>query len=170
MRMLVIKQESDLQSLKARLLDTKLSSDKADAAMQSLQALNPHLDMKKLTPGAILLIPDEPGFKAEATSAVAGEPIDELQQLVRSGVDSATAKLEHGNEARAAQRVELTAALKTAAVKRAIDSDPQLKQQAEDAAKASKADEEQSAKALQTLQAAGKGMQAELAKLAKLLG
>ena len=168
MRMRVIK-DDNLQSLKDTLLDAKLSSDEADAAMQSLQALNPHLDMKKLTPGAILLIPDEPGFKAEAASAVAGDPIDELQQLVRSALDSAAAKLKQGNEARAAQRLEVTAAFKTTAVKRVIESDPDLKQQAEDAAKASKADEEQSLKALQTLQSAGKDMQAELAALAKLL-
>ena len=67
MRILVIKQDTDLQALSGRLLSAKLSGDQADSALEALQHLNPHADLKKLRIGTVLLVPEAPGFKASAT-------------------------------------------------------------------------------------------------------
>jgi hypothetical protein len=168
--MIVIKQDSDLQALSARLLTAQAAGEKTDSALRSLQALNPHVDLKKVAAGTVLLVPDAPGFNAAASDPVPGSALDEFQQFVRTGLDAAAATLKAGNGHREAQRADVAAVLKTAAVQRIITTDPDLKQQLDEATKATKQDQEQEAKAEQALAAAVKGAQAELATIAKLLG
>ena len=170
MRMIVIKQDSDLQALSARLLTAPAAGEKTDSALRSLQALNPHVDLKKVAAGTVLLVPDAPGFNAAASDPVPGSALDEFQQFVRTGLDAAAATLKAGNAHREAQRADVAAVLKTAAVQRIITTDPDLKQQLDEATKATKQDQEQEAKAEQALAAAVKGAQAELAAIAKLMG
>lgn len=170
MRMLVIKQETDLQALSTRLLSARLSSGKAESAIESLRALNPHLDLQKLAAGTVLLVPDTPSFKASASSSVAADVFDGFEQLVRSGLDAAAAKLKAGNEARAAQHADVAAVLKTSTVKRVIESDAELKQQLEAETKTFKEDQQRAAEAEQMLQDATKGARIDLAFLSKLLG
>ena len=164
MRMLVISQDTDLDTLRTKLLTGRIAGAKAESALQSLQDLNPHADLKKLAPGTVLLVPETASFKSSASRSVAGGAFDEFQQLVRSDLASAAGKLKPANEARAADNAE------GAAVKRLIDADPELKQQLEEAVKAFKTDQEEGAKAEQTLEGATKGALAELATLNKLLG
>jgi hypothetical protein len=168
--MLVITQDTDLDTLRTKLLSGRIAGAKAESALQSLQDLNPHADLKKLAPGTVLLVPETASFKSSASRSVGGGVLDEFQQLVRSDFASAAGKLKAANEARAADNAEVSAVLRIAAVKRIIDADPELKQQLDDAVKAFKTDQEEGAKAEQTLEAATKGALAELATLSKLLG
>ncbi len=170
MRILVIKQDTDLQALSGRLLSAKLSGDQADSALEALQHLNPHADLKKLRIGTVLLVPEAPGFKASATDAVADETFVGFQRLVRGALSSAADNLKAGNAERASERDEFAAVVKRAAVKRMIDSDAELKQQVADAAKAHKDEEQQAEQAEQNLATASKAALAKLTELGKLLG
>jgi len=169
-RTLVVKKSSDLQALGNELLVSGLAAGRSKSALESLQALNPHVDFKRLAPGTVLLVPDAPDFKPSASKSIAGEGLGDLQDLVRNGLEAAGVRLETGRGLRAARRTEMTAVLKTAALKRAIQTDPLLGKQLEGAAKAARAEEQEDADAGKTLEAAMKGVQAELASLAKLLG
>lgn len=170
MRILSIEKETDLQALRSELLSTRLAAGKAESALASLQALNPHVDLNKLAAGTVLLVPDTPSFKASASSSVAADVFDGFEQLVRSGLDAAAAKLKAGNEARAAQHADVAAVLKTSTVKRVIESDAELKQQLEAETKTFKEDQQRAAEAEQMLQDATKGARMDLAFLSKLLG
>jgi hypothetical protein len=170
MRMIVIKQETDLQGLSSKLLSARLTSDKAHSALQSLQALNPHVDLKKVASGTVLLVPDAPGFKVSASDSVPGNALADFQQLVENNLDAAAARLKAGNAERDARRADVAAVLKVPAVQRLIETDPDFKQQLEDATRAAKQDQQREAQAGQTLDAAAKGALTELAAVAKLLG
>ena len=66
MRFLVIKQDTSLQALTAQLVK---DGDHAPAALDRLRALNPHLDLQRVGKGAVLLLPDSPGYKDEGDKA-----------------------------------------------------------------------------------------------------
>jgi hypothetical protein len=170
-RLFVVGRDADFQTVTGKLLTSRASTGpQADSALAALQALNPHVDLKKLRAGTVLLVPDSPSFKASATDPVAGEALDGFAQLVKNGFAAAAADLKTGNETRNAQRNDVAAAIKSAAVKRLIDADPDLRQQVDEALKAAKDDQVQAAQAEQQVDAATKGALTELASLAKLLG
>lgn len=170
MRILVIRQDTNLQDLVGRLINGRRSTDGIDSALDSLQALNPHADLRNLRAGTVLLVPDTPSFKVSATDPVHQEALNEFLKLVRTGLSGATEKMKAGNAARAAERAEVTAVLKTAGLKRILESDDDLKQQVADVVMAFKEDQQQADEAELALTAAGKGALSALAALDKLLG
>jgi hypothetical protein len=89
---------------------------------------------------------------------------------VRQALDGAAKDLKAANATRAAERDDVTAALKVAAVARLIGDDAELKQQAADAVNAFKADQQQADQAEQALAAASKAALAKLAEVSKLVG
>jgi hypothetical protein len=161
---------SDLASLARKLVDARFSGNQADSALQLLQAINPHVDLNKLAVGTVLLVPDAPAFKASASTPLASDALGSVQELVRTGLAAAAARLTAANAALAANRAAVAAVQKTRGFKRAIDADPQLKEQLDGAAKAFKDDEHQAAEAEQALDTMSKRALAELAALGKLLG
>jgi hypothetical protein len=168
--MLVTDQEKDLTALKSRLLSGRLGDARAASAMRALEDLNPHVDFRKLAAGTVLLVPDSPDFKRSASDSAAGDVVNDLQQLVRSGLEAAAAKLEEGNKERAAERAELTTVLARPAVKRALEADPEIKARLGEVAKRFKEEQRQAIEAERALEAATKGAMAELASLTRMLG
>ena len=167
MRTLVIKKNTDLAGVSSELLASGLSAGVARSALETLQALNPHVDLNKLATGAVLVVPDQPQYKAAASKSIGGGRLDDFEKLVESALDATSARLKQGEERRNAERAELATALKSAAVKRAVGADPQLAKAVEHAAQRAKQDDKDADKAMQVL---AKGVHAELTALAKLFG
>jgi hypothetical protein len=163
MRMIVIQQATDLPSLATRLLGASASG------LQQLQRLNPHVDAKRLQPGMVLLVPDVPGLKRDQSSSVSGHVVDAFRAQLGAALDAASASVRAGHEALARERQEVTAALKTAAVKRLVESDPDLAPQIEAATRVFKDDQQRAKEADKQMQQLQDGALAELDKLAKLL-
>ncbi len=170
MRMLVIKQDTDVAALSGRLLSARLNADQADAALASLQTLNPHVDLKNLRSGTVLVVPDAPSFKVSATDSFLGEVLDPLERVMKSALDDAAVKLKAGHDTRSAERAEVAKALRTTAFKRVVETDPELKQQVASAGEALKKEQAEAEQAEQAVAAAGKAALAALAALGKLLG
>ena len=116
------------------------------------------------------MVPDSPSFKASASDSVPGNALSDFQELVQTGLEAAAARLKAGNTERDARRADVAAVLKIAAVQRIIATDPDFKQQLDDATKAAKQDQQREAQAAQILDTATKGALAELDAVAKLLG
>jgi hypothetical protein len=170
-RVLVIKQETDLQTLSGTLLGAKVSDAQARTAIDAFRTLNPHVaDVKSIKPGTVVLVPDSPQFKDSASQPAAGDAIDDFAKLVKTGLADAAGRMRAANTARAEERAEVANVAKLAAFKKAIDADPELKAQVADAAKAAKAAQQEAAQAEKTLDAMQKDAATELAALAKLLG
>jgi len=168
MRVITIEEKADSKSLSARLLKANLSTIQSEKALAALQALNPHVDITKVPAGTVLLVPDLPSFKVSASDSVLGDALGEFQQIVRTALEQAAANLKASTAARAAERADVAAVLESAALKRVIKSDSELKQQVADASKALK-EEEQAGQAEETLARASKAALAKIAELRKHL-
>lgn len=141
----------------------------ADApALQRLQALNPHVDLANLKAGSVLLVPDSAEFSAGDGDPVAGEAFDGFAGDATAGLKRSAEAVRAGIAQRDDARRQVQAAFKSAAVKRVLDADPVLRQQADSADARFKAEQKEGADALDALAAMNDALSAELAKLAKL--
>ncbi|HEY4266366.1 MAG TPA: hypothetical protein VGM72_13695 [Micropepsaceae bacterium] len=170
MRTLVITKASSSQSILSRVVAGKATAAQTESALQQLQALNPHLDINNMKAGTVILIPDAPNFNATEGDPVGSGTFDDFQQLVRSGLSDASQRLRAGDAARAADRSDINALLKSAAFKKVLDADAALKQQLTDATKTYKDEQTQEDQDEAAVAAAAKLIIAELADLAKTLG
>ena len=106
----------------------------AAPALQRIKDLNPHVqDLAQLKPGTVLLLPDLPDFEPGAGDPVAGEAFDGFAADVSNGLKASGTRLRAGMARRDADRKDVVAVLKSAAVKRVLDADPALRKQADEA-------------------------------------
>jgi hypothetical protein len=166
MRIVVIKERSDLKGVAE-----KLWGDKAKpAAVERLRALNPHLDVRRIEPGTVVFVPQIPGGRDDpAAASVEGEAFGALRDQILEAIDATAARVRSGHESLAAQRQDVTAVFKLAAVRKAMDQDPELKPQIDAAADVFKQDQVQARAAEEAMKAIKQQATAELAELAKLL-
>ncbi len=146
MRMFVLKQGQSLQTVASQLGGA--------ASMGRLKAMNPHLDLNRLEPGTVLLVPDG----IDGADSVAGAVFDGLAADLKEGLKAATARVQHTRVKNELLQKDIAAILKTAAFKRVLEGDAELKKQTE-AAKTR----------LQGHQATGKRSEESLAALDKLV-
>jgi vacuolar-type H+-ATPase subunit I/STV1 len=157
MRMFILKQGQDLQTLSSRL--------GGSASISRLKALNPHLDLDRLEPGTVLLVPDG----IDDADSVAGAVFDGLAGDVKEGLKAATARV-RGTQAKSeALRKDVSAILKSAAFKRAVESDADLKKQTDAADARFKADQAKGKQTEESLSALEQLVNEELAVLGKLV-
>ena len=166
MRMIVIKHDTDLQGLATQLL---ANVGGKDAAFHDLQRLNPHVDFKHIEPGTVLLVPDQPGLKNDATTSIAGASFDEFRGQAGAALEATVTRVRQGYEVLIAQGRDVSAVLKTAAVKRLVESNTDVKPLVDAAAQVFKEDQQQAKEAEKTLKALQEGSLAELGALAKML-
>ena len=166
MRMIVIDQATDLQALAARLFG---ASGPADNAIDKLTHLNPHVDFKKIAAGTVLLIPEEAGLQAGQTASVAGDAFGVLREQMLASLDAASSRVRDGHDARLAEQKDVAAALSSAAMKRAIEIDSDLKPQVDAALQTFKDDQQQARLANETLKTFQQA-RAELDRIARMLG
>ncbi|MFM0053337.1 hypothetical protein [Caballeronia grimmiae] len=168
MRVIVIKQASDLKTLATRLIGKK--SD--DSALGRVKALNPHVNFDRIEPGTVLLLPDEPGLKAgdKDTRSVTGDALDSFAKDTASGLEAAAKRAAAAADALAADRAAVSGVSKVAAVKRLIEGDPVLKKQLEDAGAASNYEQKEMKGAIARIETMQNLVSEELAALRQLLG
>lgn len=104
----------------------------ASSTPNLVKALNPHLNFDRPLPaGSVLLIPDAADVKAGAGAPVGSEALDALLSDIDAGLTAARRRVRAGVAQREADHAAIASALKPAASKRVIDSDPLLKTQLE---------------------------------------
>jgi hypothetical protein len=170
MRMLVIDEETDLRTLRTRLVDGRVAEDRAEAALRNLQALNPHVDLARLPAGTVLLVPESNEFKPSASDSPGESSRDELRDIVRSGFQELSARLKSGNEGQNAEAEATTAIAKSRSVKKILEADPELDEQVRAALVRFKEERSEAEEAERALETMIEGTLAELASLEKLVG
>jgi hypothetical protein len=157
MRMFVVKQGQDLQTLSSRLGGA--------VAINRLKLLNPHLDLERLEPGTVLLVPEG----IDGADSVAGAVFDGLAADVKEGLKAAMARMQKTRAKSEQLQKDVSAILKSAAFKRALDGDAVLKKQAEAAGTRFQADQATGKRTEESLSALQKLVNEELEVLGKLL-
>jgi hypothetical protein len=157
MRMFVLKQGQDLQTLSSRLGGA--------VTINRLKLLNPHLNLDRLEPGAVLLVPDD----VDDTESVAGAVFDGLAGDLKAGLKAATARVQGTRARRELLQKDVSSILKSAAFKRALDGDAELKRQADAAETRFQADQATGQQTEESLSALEQLVNEELAVLGKLV-
>lgn len=163
-RMFQIKNQDSL----GKLLPAGSNAATASPAMQRLQQLNPHVDFAKLKAGTVLLLPEGADFDPDQGEPLAGEAFDGLAGDAVAGLKGSGERLRAGIARRDAQRKDVSAVLKSAAIKRVLDADPALRKQADDADARFKAEQKDAADSAAQLGAMEQALGDELAALGKL--
>jgi hypothetical protein len=102
------------------------------------------------------------------TSGTTTTPIDDFRALVAAALNDAASKMKAGNAARAAERADVAAVLKSGAFKSVVGDDTTLLQQAADAQSAIRTEESDDKQAEETLAKVSKAAVAATAQISKL--
>lgn len=165
MRVIVVNEEN-LEAF-SKLLGDKIGSG---SALEQLKNLNPHVDLKKIEPGTVLLIPDGPRFPNVESVSVTGDAFDALREQVLASVDDAASRLKGGYELLWKEREKVVKTLQSEPVQKAGNADPDLESQIAAANLVFKQDKELAKDAEKVMTTLKEQVAAELASLAQLLG
>jgi hypothetical protein len=169
MRILVTDKSTTVSALRDQVLNKKLDTGQADSAMATLQKLNPHVDLAKLTPGTVLFVPDAPDFQPTATASTFDDVLQDFQRLVKSALDTANARAKAADDAVSDETADVTRTFKSAAFKRVLAQDADLQNAVDDANAALKSEKQERDQAQATLANASKGAIAALRDLTQTL-
>ena len=142
----------------------------AKAAPGVLEALNPHLDLKRLAPGAVLVLPGGGAAAAADASTIAAEAMASFIGFAKQALEASAQRLSTAAERMAAEESALAAAGKSKAVNAAIETDAELGKLFDATKAQAKQDAKAASAALKEFPALADSVLAELEALAKRLG
>jgi hypothetical protein len=141
----------------------------AKASPGALEALNPHLDLKRLAPGSVLVLPGGDAAAADA-STIAAEAMASFIGFAKQALEASTQRLRVAAERTASEESALAAAGKSKAVNAAFEKDPELRKLFDVTRGQAKQDSQAAGAALKEFPALADSVLAELEALAKRLG
>ena len=151
---------------------TKVLGATTAAQLSTLQAFNPHLDLKKLTSGSVIMVPDDAGevaFPSGDPQSIGAEAMDSFIAFARDALSASAQRMRQSADRATAEESTLAVALKSRGVGQALDKDPELRVLVEGAAQQAQVDSKAAAADAKSFDALAKAAQAELALLAKRL-
>jgi hypothetical protein len=141
--------------------------------LQVLQRFNPHLDLRRLAPGSVIVIPDKAGDldlpKGEAKS-IGAEAMASFIAFTEEALAGSAKRVQQAAERAKSEDAALATALKSKAVQAAFEKDGEMKAQGEAAARQAKDDAKASVEAIKAFDGLAKTALGELSVLAKMLG
>jgi len=168
MPLIVVEQEENAAALVARLLRARTSKSAAERAVSALRESNPGLDLDRLTPGTIVVVPELKGARASvgdlAGPAAAGV-VDPLKASLTALSDGARAALETDR----AQRAETAGVFDAEEVRQAAERDPVLRDVLEALRRTLGEDDERAVRSTDALLAEIDGWNQDLDRLGRLL-
>ena len=143
-----------------------------EAVIRRIAQLNPHADLnkKKIPPGTVLILPDEPGIKRgrKGTKSPREQAYDDLDSIVSVGFEELGQRVGKAVEAATAEHADLVSALRSAIAKRQMESNPALHEQVSQALAASERRQKELKEAVANLDLLRKGFADESETMAKL--
>src|SRR5690349_14540191 len=101
----VVRTEQNLTDLTGAILKARSSAATRQAAVAALRAANPSLDLDRIRPGTVVLVPALEGVRGSVAGA---DPVSDvgadLVQRVRSAVDGLAGGVEAAEEERQAEK------------------------------------------------------------------
>ena len=125
-KLFVISDQTDVQALVRALLGGRIGAAKRDAAIAELRRANPGLDLDRLRPGLIVVVPDEVEAGDRAEDPVR-DGIADLVSRAAAATKDLPAEADRTEERRRAEADEVRAMLGSAEVSRLVAGSPQLK-------------------------------------------
>jgi len=163
MQIFVVKKDSNVAALLAGA---------PAAQLQQLQRLNPHLDLQRITPGAMIIVPDKAddvGFPAGSLKSIGADAMSSFETFAAQALKATSLGLKQAADRAKTEEASLATALNSRGVSDALARDPALKAQAEAASVQAKANVKASTDELKAFDKLSKAAAAELAVLQKRL-
>lgn len=165
----IVDTQRDAAAVAARLLPTNASAANRRALVEALRDANPTLDLDRLRPGAVVVVPPRVGrLRRNAADDPAGDTADSLIDEARSGLQSLVTAAEAA-EAQAAEQRERTRGLLDGQDLQPLARDRLLAANVESLRKVLAQEDERSDKRLAEVTAAVAGWEADLKALRGLL-
>jgi len=164
--------------------DTNMAALRAQAAKTApgqLERLNPHLDLNRVAPGAVLVLPNDDaggkgaksgrGSKRVATATtIAAEAMQSFIGFTKEALEVSSQRVEAAAERAKAEESALASATKSRAVNAAVEKDPELRKLLDVTVRQAKIDTQAAAEGVKTFATLGSAALQELEALAKRLG
>lgn len=164
MKIFVVQKDSNVKGLLAGA---------SPGQLQVLQRYNPHLDLRKLALGAVVVIPDELGdidFPKGEAKSIGAEAMASFIAFTEEALAESAKRMQQAAERAKSEDAALASALKSKTVQAAFDKDADMKAQADAAAKQAKDDAKATADAIKSFESLAKTALGDLSVLAKMLG
>ncbi len=126
MAIILVDNEKDLAAVAARVLTARASKTAHADAVAALRRANPGVDVEKLRPGTVLVVPELTGGRVAVDGAHEGTLAD-ITARVRDALGELAAAFEEHAAADAADREHTARTLAATELKRAASRDPDLR-------------------------------------------
>ncbi len=164
----VVTDQQNLAGLARAVLKPRATAAVREGALDAIRRANPTLDLDRLHPGAVVVIPPVAGTRPAADDP-AGQAVEDLAARVREGMDSLLAGVEGAEKAREAEQQEAQELFKSAVVRRLSANTPEIGANIESIRAAHKQDDADAKRAMGDLRDALDGWAADLDGLRDLL-
>jgi hypothetical protein len=123
----VVTDQKDLESVASHLLRGRVSAANRAAALDALRLANPTLDLDRLSPGAVVVVPaDLPGLRRDASDDAIGAAATDLFDPVTSGLAALVTAVDDAERTRRLEQRDAEVLLDSEIVRRMASSDRQL--------------------------------------------
>lgn len=167
-KLFVTSDQTDSQALVRALLGGRVGAARREAAIAELRRANPGLDLDRLRPGLIVVVPDEVEAGDRADDAVR-DSVADLVSRAAVATKELPAEADRAEERRRAEADEVRAMLGSAEVRRLVPNSPQLRQNLASVARELDKQDAEANESRDALARATVGWTAELEALAKLV-
>ena len=167
-KLFVVTKEKTVRAVATQVLAGRTSAATRAKAIAAIREANPTLDLDRLNPGDVVLIPKVTGLRRDADDPV-GDFGEDLSARVRAGLTTLAEGADGGEEQRVADKQEAQALFQSAAIKRLAAREPLLQEYVEAHRARFRQDDIDAKRQLGELQSAAEGWSADLEALRGLL-
>jgi hypothetical protein len=167
-QLFVVTNQKTVRAIATKVLARRTSASTRDKAIAAIRRANPNLDLDRLSPGDVVVIPAVTGLRRGADDPV-GDGGDDLAARVRDGLASLSSAAEQGEEQRAADKQEAQALFQSAALKRLSSVEPLIAEYVEANRARFRQDDVEAKRQLGELRSAAAGWSEDLDALRELL-
>ena len=167
-KLFVVTNQKTVKAIATKVLAGRTSGARGDKAIVAIRAANPNLDLDRLSPGDVVVMPAVTGLRRDAEDPV-GEVGDDLAARVRDGLASLSSAAEQGEEQRVADKQEAQALFQSAVLKRLSSVEPLIAEYVEINRAQFRQDDAEAKRQLGDLRSAAAGWSEDLDVLRDLL-
>jgi hypothetical protein len=164
----VVGAERNLEALADTVLRKRTAVATRESALEAIRAANPGLDLDRIDPGTVVLLPDVKGVRPVA----AGEPVHDttgdLVARVKEGVGALLAAAEGAEEQRRLERQEADEVFGDPAVKKLSSKVPELVANLKSVRKSLSGEDAEAEQGLESLRQSADGWATDLETLGSL--
>jgi hypothetical protein len=164
----VVGAERNLEALADTVLRRRIAAATRVSALEAIRAANPGLDLDRIDPGTVVLVPDVKGVRPVAAAEPVQDTARDLVARVKEGIDALLAAGDAAEEQRRLERQEAEEVFADPVMKKLSKQVPELVANLKSVRKSMEAEDAEAEQALESLRQSADGWAADLEGLGSL--